>query len=236
MKFIIFSHVPEGVFFMKVSLVIPTRNEEGCIGRVLREVPRKIVDEIIIVDGHSMDQTVPEARAALQPKDKILIQKNMGYGAAFLEAFGVTTGDVIVMMDADGSHNPADIKKIIDKFKEGYDYVMASRYMKGGRSEDDTVIRFIGNKVFTWMTNVVQGTDVTDSLYLFTAISRKGLNKLHLVSVGFEFCTEIVVKAHKAGLRFGEIPAIERARFAGNSKVNSLWHGLKILSMILRYY
>lgn len=223
-------------FFMKVSLIIPTRNEEGCIGRVVKEIPRKIVSEVIIVDGHSSDKTVKEARSALGSKDKIFVQRGMGYGAAFLEGFKVATGDVIIMMDADGSHNPADIKKIINKFNDGYDYVMASRYMKGGRSEDDTMVRFIGNKVFTFLTNVVHGTNVTDSLYLYTAISKKGLSKLHLVSPGFEFCTEIVVKAFKAGLKFGEVPAIERARFAGKSKVNSLVHGWKILRMILRSY
>lgn len=221
---------------MKVTLLIPTKNEEGCIGRVLREVPRRIVSEIIIIDGHSADNTVMEAKANMSPGDKLLKQKGDGYGSAFLEGFKMATGDVIVMMDADGSHNPNDIVNIIHKFKQGYEYVMATRYAKGGCSKDDTIIRFLGNKIFTWMTNVIHGTNVTDSLYLFTAISRKGLRKLHLTSPGFEFCTEIIVKAHKANLRFGEVPVTERARFAGKSKVNSFKHGLKILSIILRRY
>lgn len=221
---------------MKVSLLIPTRNEEGCIGRVLAEVPRDVVDEIVIVDGHSTDKTLEEVRANTREGDKILTQNGRGYGAAFIQAFDVATGDVILFMDADGSHDPKEIPSILKKVSEGYEYVMASRYMSGAHSYDDTIIRWVGNRVFTWMTNVLHGTNVTDSLYLFTAITKEGLNKLKLTSPGFEFCTEIVVKAHRAGLKFGEVPATERARFAGKTKVNAFWHGLKILRMILRRY
>lgn len=221
---------------MKVSLIIPTRNEEGCIGQVLRDIPKKIVNEIVVVDGHSTDKTVKEAKKELRKKDKLIIQKGEGYGGAFIEAFKVASGNVIIMMDADGSHNPADIPFMLAKIKEGYEYVMASRYAIGGRSQDDTLIRWFGNQLFTKLTNIVHGTRVTDSLYLFTTINRNGLNKLTLRSQGFEFCTEILVKAHKAGLRFAEVPAVERARYKGESKVNAFSDGLKILRMILRRY
>lgn len=221
---------------MKVTLIIPTRNEEGCIGRVLKEIPRKIVNEIIIVDGHSTDNTVKEVTEQFKKDDKLVNQKGDGYGGAFIEGFKIATGDVIIMMDADGSHNPADIPFIVDKVKEGYEYVMASRYTIGGMSEDDTFIRWFGNQLFTKLTNIVHGTKVTDSLYLFTAITKEGLKKLTLESLGFEFCTEILVKARKAGLRFAEVPAIERARFNGESKVNAFWDGIKFLKAIFRNY
>jgi glycosyltransferase involved in cell wall biosynthesis len=221
---------------LKVTVIIPTRNEEGCIGRVLREMPRKIIDEVVIVDGHSTDKTVEEVKSQLKSNDKFIIQKGYGYGAAFRQGFKLAKGEIIVMMDGDGSHNPKDIKKIIEKFGEGYGYVLASRYIPGGISKDDTLIRFLGNKIFTFMTNVIHGTKVSDSLYLYTAISKKALKNLKLKSQGFEFCTEILVKAHRAGLKFAEVPVVERARFAGKSKVNAFWHGLKVLQMILRNY
>ena len=221
---------------MKVTLMIPTRNEEGCIGRVLSEVPRDVVDEIVIVDGHSNDKTVEEAKAKLLPQDKLVMQTGKGYGAAFIQSFKIATGDVLIFMDADGSHDPAEIPALLEKIREGNEYVMASRYMSGAHSYDDTFIRWFGNRMFTWLTNVLHGTNVTDSLYLFTAITRDGLKKLTLTSPGFEFCTEIVVKAHRAGLKFAEVPATERARFAGKTKVNAFWHGLKILRMILHRY
>lgn len=222
---------------MKVSLVIPTRNEEGSIGRLLNGVPYEVVDEIIVVDGNSTDNTAREVRKKLRPKkDKLILQKGQGYGGAFLEGFAEARGDVVVMMDGDGSHDPSDIPALIEKVRKGYEYVMASRYAPGGKSEDDTVVRWFGNRLFTWLTNIIHGTKVTDSLYLFTAITREGLKKLKLESTGFEFCTEILVKAHRAGLKFAEVPVVERARFTGASKVNALWHGFKILLMILRRY
>ena len=153
-----------------------------------------------------------------------------------MEGLDIVTGDIIIMMDADGSHDPKEILNIVEKIQEGNEYVMASRYTRGGHSEDDTLIRWIGNRIFTWLTNIIHGTNVTDSLYLFTAITRDGLKKLNLKTNGFEFCTEIVVKAHRAGLAFSEVPAHERKRFAGKSKVHAFWHGLKILRMILRRY
>lgn len=221
---------------MKVTLIIPARNESGCIGRVLGGVPRNLVNQIIVVDGNSTDQTVSEAERLLKPQDKLIIQQGFGYGSAFLQGFPFVTGNVIVMMDADGSHNPKDIPKLIAKIKAGNEYVMASRYAPGGRSEDDTWFRFFGNKLFTWITNIIHGTKVTDSLYLFTAITKTGLDRLHLSSMGFEFCTEIIVRAHQAGLKFTEVPVTERARFTGKSKVNALWHGFKILRSILKTY
>lgn len=219
---------------MRVSLIIPTRNEQGAIGRVLKEVPKRLIHEIIIIDGHSWDNTAGEAKAQLRSrKDKFILQKKKGFGNALLQAFKVIHGDVIIIMNGDGSHNPKNIPSLLKKIREGHAYVMASRYLKGGRSDDDTIIRFIGNRTLTFLTNLLHGTNVTDSLYFFTAITRSGLKKLHLTSPGFELCIEILIKAHKAGLKFAEVPVIERPRYAGKSKVNAFLAGLKILGVIL---
>jgi len=216
---------------MKISVIIPTLNEGDCIGQLLEELPQDAVDEVIIVDGNSIDNT----REVVQSFGyNAYLQKSRGYGGALREGCEIATGDIIIMMDADGSHNPADITKIVEMMKEGYEYVMASRYLQGGKTEDDTWIRFTGNMLFTWLTNIVHGMRVTDSLYLFTGITKDGLKRLDLRCDGFEFCPEILIKAHKAGLRFAEVSAMERKRFGGKSKVNAFFHGLKILKEILR--
>ena len=221
---------------MKVSVVIPTRNEQGAIGRVLKEIPKDVVDEIIVIDGHSKDNTAKEAKANLRVGiDKFALQKRPGFGNALLEAFDKSNGDVIVIVNGDGSQNPRDIPKLLKKIKQGYDYVMATRYAKGGRSDDDSIIRFIGNRVLTFITNLIHNTNVTDSLYFFTAIRRSGLKKIHPTSPGFEFCIEILIMAHKAGLKFAEVPVIERASFS-KSKVNAFPVGWKILMKILGDY
>lgn len=219
---------------MKVSLIIPTRNEAGAIGRVLKKIPKQIVSEIIVIDGHSSDNTANEVKAELRSeKDKFILQTGEGFGRAVLQGFDMAGGDVVIIMNGDGSHDPKDIPTLIKNVREGHEYVLASRYAPGGKSEDDTIVTYIGNKLFTLLTNIVHGTHVFDSLYFFTAITRSGLDKLQLSSPGFELCVEMLIKAHRAGLKFAEVPVVERARFAGRTKVNAFLVGLKILKMIV---
>lgn len=219
----------------KVTLIIPALNEEGCIGQTIQEIPRDYVDEVIVVDGHSIDNTVQEAREALGPNDKVIIQKRPGFGGALLDALDEAQGGVVIIMDADGSHNPNDIPKLLSKFDEN-SVVVASRYAKGGRSDDDTFVRWFGNWLFTKLIRITRGINITDSLYFFFAISRENFKKLNLKSQGFAICIEFLVKAKRAGLKIEEVPAIERPRLAGESKVNAFRDGIKILRAILRKY
>ncbi len=220
---------------MKTTLIIPALNEEGCIGKTIREIPRDCVDEIIVVDGHSADNTINEAKSVLDPNDKVIEQKREKFGGAIYDGLDLATGNVVMIMDADGSHNPNDIPKLLSKFSENT-VVMASRYAPGGRSDDDTFVRWFGNWLFTKLIRIVHGIKITDSLYFFFAISKENFKKLNLKSQGFAICIEFLVKAKRNGLKIIEIPAIERPRLAGESKVNAFQDGLKILRAILRKY
>lgn len=217
---------------MKVSVVIPTLNEAGCIEKVLAEIPRDIVNEIIVVDGHSIDGTADIIRKI--PYVKLIMQNSKGFGSAFIQGAKEASGDIIVLADGDGSHNLSDIPKLVTKIQEGYDYVLAARYRPGSRSDDDTFIRYFGNMLFTFLINVMHKVYISDSLFLFTALRKESLDKLNLKSQGFEFCVEILVKAHKAGLNIAEIPSVERKRFSGFSKVNAFKHGITILFEIIK--
>ena len=218
-----------------ITLIIPALNEEGCIGQVLKAVPDDLVSEIIVVDGHSTDNTVPEAREALGTRGKVIIQTRRGFGGALYDAIDTVQNEVLVIMDADGSQNPADISRLLEKYDDN-SVVMGSRYAKGAKSEDDTLIRGFGNWLFTTLTNLVHGTRVSDSLYFFFAISRENFKRLGLESQDYGICIEFLVKAKRAGLNFKEIPVIERPRLHGESKVNAFRDGLKILRVILRKY
>lgn len=216
---------------MKVSVIIPTLNEAVNIGRVLSEIPKESVDEILVVDGHSTDGTYELVKKLGY---SVIYQEGKGYGAAINTGVKNVAGDIIIIMDADGSANPKDIPRLLDKISEGYDVALASRYMNGGYSYDDTFLHYIGNKVFTLLCNKIHRVGVCDSLYAFMALKKEIFNAIQMRSKDLEYCMEILIKMHKAGFKMAEIPAVERKRTHGRSKVSALYHGLQILWVIIR--
>jgi|TARA_B100002003_G_C14119929_1_gene538620 glycosyltransferase involved in cell wall biosynthesis len=213
---------------MTVSVVIPTLNEVKNIKQILSEMP-SIVGEVIFVDGHSKDGTQDVIK---ETKAKLIVQKSKGFGGAFMEGAKAAKGDIIVMMDADGSHNPADIPKLVDKVKEGHDCAFASRYTMHSYSEDDTILRSFGNWLITKLTNILFNMRTTDSLFMYAAFKKPAYEHLKMKSNGFEFCIEAITKAYIKGLKVAEVPSIERKRFAGETKVNDFRDGYKLIKCI----
>src|SRR2546423_1420424 len=185
-----------------VSLVIPARNEARNITWVMTQVP-DVVDEIILVDGDSIDGTVERA-LAVRPDTRVVIPDRPGKGRALREGFRAATGDVIVFMDADGSMSPAEIGRYLDALDNGYDLVKGSRFLWGGGSLDITSLRRLGNWGLLGTVNSIYRSSFTDLCYGFIAFHRRHLERLHLTTEGFEIETEIVVRALKAGLRVAE--------------------------------
>src|SRR3989344_3313964 len=220
------------------TLIIPALNEEGCIGQTIKEIPRGCVDEVIVVDGYSADNTTTEAQEAMRTTGqygRVINRTKEGFGVALCEGAEAAQGNILIFMDADGSQNPADLLRLLEKYEENT-VVMASRYASGGRSDDDTFVRWFGNWLFTKFTNLIHGIHTTDSLYFFLAISKKNFQKLNLRLEDYRICIEFLVKAKRNKLKIVEIPAIERPRLAGESKVNAFRDGLKILRAILSKY
>jgi len=213
---------------MKVSLIIPTFNEAENIERVIGEIPKNIVDEIIVVDC-STDGT---ADIVKKLGYKLVIQKRKGFGRAFIEGIENSSGDVIIIMDADGSQNPKDLIRLIEGINKGYDCVFATRYTKESHSEDDTLLRSFGNWLITTLVNVLFHMKTSDSLFFYAALKKEVVDKLKLESGGFEICIETITKAYNSGLKIHEIPSIERKRIAGKTKVNDIKHGYLLLKSI----
>lgn len=216
---------------MKISVIIPTLNEAGSIKKVIDEIPKDIVDEIIVIDGNSNDGTIEIINKI--PHVKVFFQAGKGFGEAFQQGVKESTGDILIFMNGDYSQNPGDINKLINKLIEGFDIVCASRYIKTGKSYDDTNIRFFGNKFFTFFTNVLFRSNFSDILYFFLAFKKESIQNINFKTSSFDFCVEFLLKAYKNKLKIIDIPSIERSRYAGLSKVNAIKHGLLILYRII---
>jgi glycosyltransferase involved in cell wall biosynthesis len=216
----------------RVSVVIPALNEAENLPHVLATLPDDTY-ELVLVDGHSVDGTTEVARAHY-PNVKIVGQEGRGKGDALRAGFAACTGDVIVMMDADGSTDGAEIKRFVKALVDGADYVKGSRFLEGGGSDDITFLRRAGNRLFCWLVNRIYKTAYTDLCYGYNAFWRSALPAIAVDCAGFEVETVLNVRASKAGLRVVEVPSIEHRRIHGESKLHPVRDGLRVLRAILR--
>jgi len=207
-------------------------NEELNIAWVLSQVPA-VVDEVVLVDGNSADHTVAVAREAF-PGLVIVHQEGRGKGDALRAGFAAARGEFVVMIDADGSMDPAEVTAFVAKLHEGYGLVKGSRYMPGGGSTDLTGLRSFGNRFLMGMVNALYGASFTDLCYGFCGFSRRGLRALDLDADGFEIETQIAVRALRARLEIGEVPSFESERMNGVSNLNIFRDGQRVLRTLLR--
>jgi glycosyltransferase involved in cell wall biosynthesis len=216
---------------VSVSVILPVLNERDGLRVVLPRMP-SLVSELIVVDGHSTDDSLDVVRA-LCPSATILSQWGRGKGNAIKRGLARARGDIVVTMDADGSMRPEDIPLFVDKLLDGHDFVKGSRELSGAGSDDFTLIRRIGNSGLTRVANVVFGTRYTDLTFGFNAYWRAAMRNPDRLADGFQFEIQAAVRAGKAGLRTAEVPTYEDARVGGHSKLNALTDGWSILRLIL---
>jgi glycosyltransferase involved in cell wall biosynthesis len=216
----------------RVSLVIPVRNEARNIAWVLEQIADD-VHEIILVDGDSTDATLITARS-YRPDVKVVAQQGVGKGSALRTGFLAATGDIIVMMDADGSMAPQEIRHYLHFLANGYDFVKGSRFIGGGGSLDITPFRRLGNRFLLGVFNTLYGAELTDLCYGFCAFHRRYLDLLDLTATGFEIEAEMTVRAVQAGLRIAEVPSLEMPRRAGKSNLRAIRDGKRVLETTVR--
>lgn len=228
---------------LQVSVVVPTLNEERNLPAVFAALPSQA--EVIVVDGGSVDRTVDVARE-LRPSSKIIQQTRKGKGNALACGFAAATGEVIVMIDADGSTDPKEIPRFIDAITHGADFAKGSRFRAGGHSDDITPLRRLGNRGLNGLVNVLMGTRFTDMCYGYNAFRRDVLNDLDLPRLdlpapargklwgdGFEIETLINMRVAAAGHKIREVPSVEAPRRFGESNLNAVRDGLRVLRTIM---
>jgi len=215
-----------------ISVVIPTLNEAQNIPWVLRRMP-SYVDEVVIVDGRSTDNTVGVARA-IRENIVVVNELRKGKGVALRSGFAAASGDIIVMLDADGSMDPQEIGWFVSPLQHDFDFVKGSRHVTGGGSEDLTHLRRAGNRALTGLANAVLHSNYSDLCYGYLAFRRECLEILQLESDGFEIETELIVHAAKAGLRIAEVPSLELDRISGASNLQTFRDGWRVLGTLAR--
>ncbi|MGC9668701.1 glycosyltransferase family 2 protein [Planosporangium sp. 12N6] len=231
-----------------VSVIVPALNEEQNLPYVFERLPKGI-SEVVLVDGGSVDRTVEVARE-LHPALKVVHQTRTGKGNALACGFAASTGDILVMIDADGSTDPAEIPRFIDALLAGADYAKGSRFRPGGGSHDITRLRRLGNYGLNGIVNLLFGTRFTDLCYGYNAFWRSAVPHLDLPSVdlppasdgqklwgdGFEIETLITVRAARHKLRIQEVASVEFPRLHGVSNLNAVSDGIRVLRTIIREF
>jgi glycosyltransferase involved in cell wall biosynthesis len=224
----------------RVSVVVPVKNEERNLPWLAGHMPAG-VEEIILVDGNSVDRTVAVARE-LWPDVRVVHQTRKGKGNALACGFHAARGDIIVMIDADGSMDPGEIPYFVAALVDGADYAKGSRFMVGGGSSDITRIRAAGNRGLNLLTNRVHRAAFSDLCYGFNAFWRAVLPALELSpgpadgmsrwGDGFEIETLMNIRAHAAGLGVQEVASFESERIYGQSNLRATSDGIRVLRTI----
>jgi hypothetical protein len=217
---------------VNVSVVIPALNEAENLPHVLPRIPAW-VHEVLLVDGHSTDDTVEVARK-LRQDIRIVAQQGRGKGAALRTGFAAATGQIIVMLDADGSTDPAEIPAFVGALLAGADFVKGSRFLQGGGTSDMPFYRKLGNWGFVRVVRLLFGGSYSDLCYGYNAFWSHVLPQLDLDGDGFEIETMMNVRALRVGLKVAEVPSFEAERVYGTSNLRTIPDGWRVLKTIVR--
>ncbi|MBF0485027.1 MAG: glycosyltransferase [Candidatus Omnitrophica bacterium] len=228
---------------MKITLLIPTLNEEVGMKSVMPKVDKSLFEQILIVDGKSNDKTVDVARGM---GFDVVIQQRPGIRGAYMDALPHIKGDAILTFSPDGNSIPELLGPCIKKFNEGYDMVIVSRYAPGAKSYDDDAVTGFGNWLFTNSINLFHRARYTDAMVIYRIYRKSLIQELDLdkdESYSFEenlFRTKVSwepllsIRAAKRGLKLADIPGDEPKRDGGERKLQVLKWGAAYYFEILR--
>ena len=216
----------------KLTLIIPAKDEEESLPKVLNEIKDYECNVLVI-----LEETDIKTINSIKNYDcKILHQSGRGFGNALIDGINNVETDYTCIFNADGSFDPKYLKEMLKLCEENRDFVFASRYKKGGGSDDDTLLTKVGNMIFTFIGRIFFSTKISDILYTFLLGKTESFKKLELKSNDFCLCVEMPIKAVKIGMNIVDVASYERKRIAGVKKVNEFRDGLKILTYMVKFF
>jgi len=208
-----------------ITLVIPAKHESESLPFVLNELNRFKMKKIIVLEKNDL----LTLRSIKKKNCKIIIQKKTGYGSAITEGVAKSKTRYSCIFNADGSFKPNDLIAMKKEINKGNHFVFGSRYEKKGGSEDDTILTYVGNLIFTYLGKLMFSLNITDILYTYVLFETKKFNSLKLKSLDFKLCVELPIKANFKKYKISSIGCYERKRIAGKKKVNEFKDGFLIL-------
>ena len=215
-----------------LTLIIPAKDEAESLPEVFKELKDFRCNIIIILE--ETDKVTIESIKNFECK--IVFQSGNGYGNALIDGINNVETEYLCIFNADGSFNPKELYKMLKICENDKDFVFASRYMKGGGSDDDTTLTKIGNFMFSLIGNIFFSLKLSDILYTYLLGKTEAFKKLNLKSNDFCLCVEMPIKAKKLNMTMKDIPSFERSRIAGKKKVNEFRDGFKILIFMIKSF
>ncbi|MDA9615982.1 glycosyltransferase [Candidatus Pelagibacter sp.] len=216
-----------------LTLVIPAKNEPESLPYVLMELEKLNLNFIIVLE--KTDYITINAIEKF--KSNIVFQINRGYGDAILLGIKSVKTKYFSIFNADGSFDPYELSGMYNQIKNNsLDILFASRYKKNASSEDDTLITFFGNKIFTIIGKILFKLPISDILYTFVMGDTQKILNLKLQQKDFTLCVELPIKAKKEGLKMSDLAANEKSRIGGTKKVNELKDGFLILLHMIKLF
>ncbi|MDC3117995.1 glycosyltransferase family 2 protein [Candidatus Pelagibacter sp.] len=216
-----------------LTLVIPAKNERESLPGVLDELKPFNLKILIILEKNDI-----ETINSISDYDcELVFQKNKGYGDALILGINNVLTKYFCIFNADGSFNPKELSIMYQKLIfNNIDFIFGSRYEKNCSSDDDTLITFIGNFIFTKIGKIFFNLKITDILYTFVIGNTEACKNLNLKNKDFSFCVELPIKANKMGYKLDTSKSNERARIGGRKKVNAFKDGLLILISMFKLF
>ena len=216
-----------------ITLIIPAKEESESLPLVLEELKKFDFTIKIILK----DDDVLTINSIKQFNCEIIFQNGTGYGNALINGINNTNTDYVCIFNADGSFNPVELPKMFELLiNSKSDFIFASRYQKDGGSDDDSLLTFIGNKIFSLICRIFLTIKLTDVLYTFVLSKTNSIKQLNLKQNDFKLCIELPYKATINKFIISSISSYERKRFMGKKKVNEFRDGFKILIYIIKIF
>ena len=216
----------------ELTLVIPAKDEAECLPRVLDELKNFDCKKIIIIP-----ETDLNTRNSIKNFDcKIITQKVGGFGRALIQGIKEVETNFLCIFNADGSFDPQYLKNMYNELLNNCDFVFNSRYENNGGSDDDTFLTLVGNRIFTFMCNLLFRLNISDVLFTYVMGKTLAFKSLDLKRKDFRFCIELPVLAKFKKYKFISKPSYERSRLTGRKKVNELKDGFLILLCIFKMF